>query len=156
MDLSENPNFGEKFYQEFSVALQKKDFNPEKLFFEGNKMQDDKCRILCDQLSYNPSLQILNLNNNKISDKSAKFLCLIIENCNNLLELHLSYNHIFCMGSSQIARSLKDTNGVLHTLDLSFNSICSVCGARPDRKKQNSKARAEAARAWSECFAKNQ
>lgn len=48
LDLSENPMFSSKFYYHFAKILDDREFKLEKLFLEGNKMQDDHCRVLCD------------------------------------------------------------------------------------------------------------
>ena len=64
LDLSENPMFSAKFYNKLADLIQNPEFQIEKLFLEGNKMQDDQCRIICDHLQEKQSLQVLNLNNN--------------------------------------------------------------------------------------------
>lgn len=81
LDLSENPLMSKKFYDRLAEILELHDFKIEKLFLEGNKMKDNYCQILCNQLQEKTSLQILNLNDNKLTDKSAEYICPMIRNC---------------------------------------------------------------------------
>jgi len=127
LDLSLNPLMSKKFYLELADTFDNQEFNLEELHLEGNKMKDDFCEIICKKISMKPSMKVLNLSHNCLTDKAAPALVSVVNNCVNLAELHIAYNQIFSEGSTLIANEIME-NYSLKILDISFNSICGLKG----------------------------
>uniref|UniRef100_A0A8C5QCQ2 Leucine rich repeat containing 45 n=1 Tax=Leptobrachium leishanense TaxID=445787 RepID=A0A8C5QCQ2_9ANUR len=85
-------------------------------------MLEDAFSMLCDGLSFNQTLQKLDLRNNQISHTGAEELALALKRNVTLQELDLRWNNIGLLGGRAML-SCMETNRSLLKLELSGNNI---------------------------------
>lgn len=94
------------------------------LSLQNNNIDDNCAKILFQTLKYNKALTILNLNHNKISNKSIVYSDLFFKNNDSLNTLALSYNYLGLNGAINLLAFLTlNKKSTLRTLDLGYNGI---------------------------------
>merc|ERR1719473_2564564 len=91
------------------------------LRLSGVELRQPELRRLCRQLRWLPSVSIVNLSNNHITDVASEDLATLFKQ--HLQAIDLSRNHLGQNSITVIANSLSD-NQHLEVLDLSANPCC--------------------------------
>ena len=88
-----------------------------------NELESSCAQQIAQLLSWKTSiLQVLDVSNNNIRDRGAKFIATALENNEHLEVLNLSSNAITESGGTSLAKALQH-NQSLRSLDLSENPI---------------------------------
>ncbi|XP_075072889.1 leucine-rich repeat-containing protein 45 [Mixophyes fleayi] len=85
-------------------------------------MWEDGFSLFCDGLSYNQTMQKLDLRNNQINHKGAEELSMALKRNLTLQELDLRWNNIGLLGGRAVLDCLQN-NRSLHKMELSGNNI---------------------------------
>lgn len=87
-------------------------------------IEDDGCKYLFEALKNNHTLDTLYLDANNISMYGVKYICDYINSGNTTLKrLSLSINRLRCIGAGMLCKALKDRNYPIETLILGSNRI---------------------------------
>jgi Ran GTPase-activating protein (RanGAP) involved in mRNA processing and transport len=98
LDLSNNPQIGKQFYDVLGEMFLDSSFRLENLILEGNNMKDKGALALLDKVVASQTIKVINLSNNKLSDKSVPAICQMIYHCSTLNSLFIHYNLILAKG----------------------------------------------------------
>lgn len=87
-----------------------------------NRFSDDQVVMLCNSIALKPSIRVLNLSKNGLSDLTSEAMGVMISKAHSLTECYLSWNKFTQFGAHEIFSGvLKGKN--LAVLDISWNML---------------------------------
>ena len=85
----------------------------------------DCIQYLCQLLTNNESIQVLDISNDSISDRGVADICKVLEHNSTITSLNLSINSLITSASAQALSHLLLNNSTLSKLDLNRTSLSS-------------------------------
>ncbi|XP_077606947.1 leucine-rich repeat-containing protein 74A isoform X1 [Crocuta crocuta] len=121
LNISDN-DLGLKGASTISEFLQRNISSLLNLQLSGNNFKDESAELLCQALSNNYRIKMLDLSHNEFSDKGGEQLGQMLALNIGLQSLDLSWNHFHVRGTVALCNGLR-ANVTLQKLDLSMNGF---------------------------------
>ncbi|XP_029808683.1 leucine-rich repeat-containing protein 74A isoform X3 [Suricata suricatta] len=121
LNISDN-ELGFKGASTISEFLQRNTSSLLNLQLSGNNFRDESAELLCQALSANYRIKMLDLSHNEFSDKGGEHVGQMLALNIGLQSLDLSWNHFHIRGAVALCNGLR-ANVTLQKLDLSMNGF---------------------------------